>query len=119
MAGTEKLVHIQNSPIQNSPKNHAREGKKPRFAVIIGSKFCIKSYPLLASSQHVGLFCIGLFCMGLLCTDTEKLKTKKTIKQWQRNFVVTSFQKRPQVVIWPVFLFACGSDNPKTKVEFK
>ena len=57
------LLHIRNSPIQNSPKNHVmgekqsntkQSGLRFKFAAITGSKILIKSYPLLASSQHVG-----------------------------------------------------------------
>ena len=67
-------MHVQNSPIQNisiqnSPKNHIMKKKnqyktvqfkvaggraRRRFAAITGSKFRIKSHPLLTSSQHVG-----------------------------------------------------------------
>ena len=53
-------MHTQNRPIQNSPKNHVmNKNNSPMQTVrfkfaITGSKFPIESYPLLASSQHVG-----------------------------------------------------------------
>ena len=59
-------MHIQNNPIQNSPKNHERNkkqsNKKARLkvagghaAAITGTNFRIEFYTLLASSQHVGM----------------------------------------------------------------
>ena len=62
-----KMVHIQNSPIQNSWKNHVVKRKNSptqNSSVITGSKFHFKSYPLLASSQHVGgdLFFVFYAC---------------------------------------------------------
>ena len=33
-----------------------------RFAALTGSKFRVKSYPLLASSEHVGASAAELFC---------------------------------------------------------
>ena len=74
-------LHIQNSPIQNSPKNYEMKEKKQshtkqsglrspvgalrsrhRLAAITGSKFCIKSYPQLASSQDVGATAAVTIC---------------------------------------------------------
>ena len=90
-----KIGHIQMVHIQNNK--------------VAGSKFCIQSYPLLASSQQVGAhfcfffvwtkflgtvfwsvfcsfsyFCIGLFCMGLFCTDTLKMSSFDFLKYFTR-----------------------------------
>ena len=57
-----KMVHIQ-----NSWKNHVVKRKNSptqNSPVITGSKFHFKSYPLLASSQHLGG---GLFFGFYVC----------------------------------------------------
>ena len=106
---------IQNSPIQNSPKNHVIGEKQSatkqsdlrspegalrarrHFAATTGPKFRIKSYPLLASSQHAGataavtilfiMFVEQRTIFGLTCHISEELEDT----QWTRFNAVSDF----------------------------
>ena len=77
---------IQNNPIQNSRKNHVVEEKtvqyktvrfkvgdgRARFSAITGCKLRIKSYPLLASSQHVGATAV-VFILFIMLTEQRTI----------------------------------------------
>ena len=83
-----QTVHIQNSPIQNSPKqnspkNHIMEEKTVQYKTV-RFKVHIKSYPLLASSQHVGATAAVTFCLLCFLNKGQFLACRlvKTIINW-------------------------------------
>ena len=94
-------------PIQNSSKNHEMKEKQSNtkqsglrsqvgalrarrsFAAITGSKFRIKSYPLLASSQHVGA-AAAITCSLCLLNKGQfsAYRLVKTIITWEYFYII-------------------------------
>ena len=109
---------IQNSPIQNSSKNHEMKEKQSNtkqsglrsqvgalrarrsFAAITGSKFRIKSYPLLASSQHVGA-AAAITCSLCLLNKGQfsAYRLVKTIITWE-YFCIIGLEKRQYAAVF-------------------
>ena len=74
---------------------HARR----RFAAITGSKFCIKSYPLLASSQHVGATAAVTILFIMLFLTKDNSRPAGLFKQLLSGTVFRT------VLYWTVFSF--------------